>query len=87
MDSYRVEWKRSAVKELRRLPKEVVARIVRAVEQLPTNPFPPGVRKLVGSRHTYRLREGDYRIIYNVEGLSLVIEIVKVGHRKDIYDR
>jgi len=87
MDSYRVEWKRSAVKELRRLPKEVVARIVRAVGQLPTNPFPPGVRKLVGSEHTYRLREGNYRIIYNVEGLTLVIEIVKVGHRKDIYDR
>ncbi|HEX7173713.1 MAG TPA: type II toxin-antitoxin system RelE/ParE family toxin [Pyrinomonadaceae bacterium] len=87
MDSFRVEWKRSAIKELRNLPRNVVARIMRAVEQLPANPFPPGVRKLAGSDHTYRIREGDYRIIYSVVSMTLLIEIVKVGHRKDVYDR
>ena len=87
MDSFRVEWKRSALKELRKLPKDAVARIWRAVERLPDDPFPPGMRKLVGSDHMYRLREGDYRIIYSVVSMTLLIEIVKVGHRKDVYDR
>ena len=68
-------------------PKDAVARIWRAVEQLPDDPFPHGVRKLAGSDHMYHLREGDYRIIYSVVSMTLLIEIVKVGHRKDVYDR
>ncbi|HEX8649281.1 MAG TPA: type II toxin-antitoxin system RelE/ParE family toxin [Pyrinomonadaceae bacterium] len=87
MDSYKIEWKRSAVKELRSLPKDVVAKIVQAVEQLATNPYPAGVKKLVGSEHTYRIREGSYRIIFTVAASSLVIEVIRVGHRKDVYDR
>lgn len=87
MDSYKIEWKRSAVKELRSLPKDIAARIVQAVEQLSTNPYPAGVKKLVGSEHTYRLREGSYRIIYSIGASSLVIEVIRVGHRKDVYDR
>ena len=63
MALYKVEWKRSAVKELRGLPKDAVERILKAVEQLSENPYPTGVRKLVGSEHTYRMREGDYRIL------------------------
>ncbi|HXD29721.1 MAG TPA: type II toxin-antitoxin system RelE/ParE family toxin [Pyrinomonadaceae bacterium] len=87
MDSYRIEWKHSAIKELKKLPKEVVARIVRAVEQLTENPFPAGVRKLVASEHTYRIREGSYRVIFTVAPSSLVVEIIRIGHRKDVYDR
>ena len=87
MDSYRIEWKRSAIKELKSLPKEVVARIVQAVGQLTENPFPPGVKKLVGSERTYRIREGSYRVIFTVAPSSLVIEIIRVGHRKDVYNR
>ena len=87
MESYKVEWKPSAVKELRKLPKDVIAKILKAVEQLPENPYPLGVRKLVGSEHTYRLREGSYRIIYTVLSSSLIIEIIRVGHRKDVYNR
>jgi len=86
MDSYKIEWKRSAAKELKALPKNTVAKILKAVEQLPANPYPFGVRKLVGAEHTYRIREGSYRIIYSIAASSLVIEIVRVGHRKDIYD-
>jgi mRNA interferase RelE/StbE len=63
MVSYSIEWKRSAEKELRRLPKDAIPRIVQAVESLSRNPYPPGVSKLVGSEHTYRIREGDYRIV------------------------
>ena len=61
--------------------------ILRTVEQLSSNPYPPGARKLVGSRHTYRISEGAYRIIYNVLASVLVIEIVRVRHRKDAYHR
>ncbi len=87
MESYKVEWKRSAVKELRKLPKDVIVRIFKAVEQLPENPYPVGVRKLVGSEDSYRLREGSHRIIYTVLSSSLIIEIIRVGHRKDVYNR
>lgn len=61
-NEYNIEWKRSATKELRQLPREVVARILRVVEGLRTNPFPAGVRKLSGAEHTYRIREGSYRV-------------------------
>ena len=87
MDSYRIEWKRSAIKELKYLPKEVVVRIVRAVGQLTENPFPAGVKKLVGSERTYRIRERSYRVVYTVAPSALVIEIIRVGHREDVYDR
>lgn len=87
MASYKVEWKRSAVRELRDLPKEAVERILKAVEQLSENPYPTGVRKLVGAEHTYRLREGNYRILYTITARSMVVEIIRVGHRKDIYNR
>ena len=87
MDSYRIEWKRSAIKELKYLPKEVVVRIVRAVGQLTENPFPAGVKKLVGSERTYRIRERSYRVVYTFAPSALVIEIIRVGHRKDVYDR
>ena len=86
MDTYRIEWKRSATKELRSLPTQIVKRIVDAVAQLSTNPFPPGVRKLSGSQHSYRIREGDYRVVYTVTASILVIEVIRVGHRKEVYD-
>ena len=86
MDSYRIEWKRSATKELRSLPTHMVQRIVTAVTQLSANPFPPGVRKLAGTQHTYRIREGDYRVVYTVTASTLVIEIIRVTHRKEVYD-
>jgi mRNA interferase RelE/StbE len=87
MDSYSIEWKRSATQELKRLPRAAVGRILKAVEQLSTEPYPSGVRKLVGSEHTYRIRVGDYRIIYSVMASALLIEIIRVGHRRDVYNR
>ena len=87
MASYKIEWKRSAVKELRDLPKNAIERILKVVGQLGANPYPAGVRKLVGSEHTYRIRQGDYRVIYTITASSLIIEIIRIGHRKDIYDR
>lgn len=75
------------MKELRQLPKDAVARILKAVGALSGDPLPPGVRKLVGAEHTYRIREGSYRIIYSVVASELVVEVIRVGHRKDVYDR
>lgn len=85
MASYRVEWKRAAVKELKRLPADVIARVVRAVGELSANPFPPGVVKPAGAQYTYRLRIGDYRVVYTVEASVLLVEIVRVRHRSDAY--
>ncbi len=85
MDSYRIEWKRSTIKELRSLPTHIVLRIVAAVTQLSANPFPLGIRKLSGAHHTYRIREGDYRVIYTVTSSALLIEVIRVAHRKDVY--
>ncbi len=85
MDFYTIEWKRSAVKELKQLPQDAIARIVKAVEQLAQNPYPAGVKKLIGAEHTYRLRVGTYRAVYTIEANVLVITVIRVGHRKDVY--
>jgi mRNA interferase RelE/StbE len=85
MGLYKVEWKRSAIKELKKFPQDAVLRILKAVEQLSGDPFPVGVRKLIGSEHTYRIRVGVYRIVYSVIKSALIIEIIQVGHRKDVY--
>jgi len=83
--SYSIEWKSSAKKELRRLPKKTINNIITAVERLKNNPHPIGSKKIVGTEHTYRHRIGDYRIVYSIESNCLVIEVVRVGHRKDVY--
>ena len=85
MASYRLVWKRSAEKELRALPREVVTRIVRLAEALVDDPYPSGARGIVGSERTYRLRSGDYRLVYTVERERLVIEVVRVAHRREVY--
>jgi mRNA interferase RelE/StbE len=85
MDAYQIEWKESALREIKRLDRKAIPRILAVVETLAPDPFPPGVRKLKGGQCTYRLRVGDYRIIYEVFESRLVIEIVRVRHRKDAY--
>jgi mRNA interferase RelE/StbE len=85
MASYRIEWKQSAQRELKKLGKGVIPRIWEAIQDLAENPYPRGGRKLTGTEHTYRIRVGDYRIVYSVRESTLVIEVVRVGHRKDIY--
>ena len=85
MASYRLEWRRSATKDLRRIAGVDLPRIVAAVEALADDPFPPGCTKLSGSERSYRIRVGDYRVLYDVFSGTLVIEVVKVGHRRDVY--
>jgi mRNA interferase RelE/StbE len=87
MVCYKIEWKNSAKKELKRLPRQVIAKVISAVEKLPNNLCPIGSKKLVGTEHTYRLRTGDYRIVYSIQNDRLIIEIIRVAHRKDIYKK
>jgi mRNA interferase RelE/StbE len=85
MASWRIEWKPSAIKEVRRLPKETAARIIEAVTALGNDPFPPGCRKLAGEHSAWRIREGTYRIVYTVAAEVLLIHVIRVAHRKDVY--
>ena len=85
MAFYKVQWKNSAKKELKKLDKKVIVRILQAVGKLANNPHPSGSKKLMGSESIYRIRVGDYRIIYNIQSSVLTIEIIKVGHRGEVY--
>ena len=85
MASYRIEWKSSAAKELRKLPSPVINRVIEAVESLAIEPLPSGVRKLTGSENVYRIRVGDYRVVYAIIERRLIVEIVRVRNRKDVY--
>lgn len=85
MACYNVIIKASAKKELTALPKPIIARLIAAIESLATEPRPSGVRKLTGTQDMYRVRVADYRIVYRIEDDRLVIEVVRVAHRKEVY--
>jgi mRNA interferase RelE/StbE len=85
VEKYKVSIKRSAVKEIEAIPqKKERQRIIRRIGQLANDPRPPGSKKLSG-HDKYRLRQGSYRIVYSIEENELVVVVVKVGHRKDVY--
>lgn len=73
------------MRELRKLEKSTIIKILTEVESLSNNPHPPGSKKLRGSQSTYRLRVGNYRILYKIIASVLTLEIVRVGHRRDVY--
>ena len=76
----------SALKELQKIPKVFSLKIISAIDKLAENPRPPGVKKLKGKQETfYRIRTGDYRVIYLIEDEIQVVEVTRIGHRKDIY--
>lgn len=85
MASYRVEISRSAAKDLRGIDRRWIPRIVELIEKLQSDPRPPGCKKLVGSDHTYRLRAGDYRVVYEVQDDTLIVWVVRMRHRRDVY--
>ena len=85
MASYQIEIKSSASRELEKLPQQIIPRIVEAIKELAENPYSQGVKKLTGFDRTYRIRVGDYRILYNIYQDKLIIEIIRIRHRKDAY--
>ena len=82
---YTVRLKRSAEKELDDLPERVHNRIVERLLALEQNPRPRGVKKLKGRAEEYRLRVGDYRVLYVVDDAAQVVEIIAVRHRREAY--
>ncbi len=85
MERFDIQWRNSTRKDIRSLPRHEVARVVAAVGQLADEPLPHGSQKLAGSERTYRIRVGDYRVIYEVFSDSRIIEVQRVRHRKDVY--
>ena len=85
MASYRVEWKPSTKKDLRKITPDQVVRIVEAVAALGTEPRPVGSQKLQGTDHAYRIRIGDYRAVYTVSDRLQTVTVIRVRHRKDAY--
>jgi len=85
MARYRLEISRTAEKQLRKLPAEPRRRLARAMLALGDEPHPAGSRKLAGYDDVFRIRVGVYRVLYSVSGRRLVIIILKIGHRRDIY--
>lgn len=85
MASYRVDFSRSAAKELRKIDKKWIPKLVEAAEALGTDPRPNGCKKLVGSDHTYRIRVGDFRIVYDIQDTALVVLVVRVRSRGGAY--
>jgi mRNA interferase RelE/StbE len=85
MACYHIEVSRSAAKDLRGIAKEWIPKIVAVIEALETDARPPGSKKLVGSDHTYRIRMGDYRVVYEVADHTLIVLVVRIRHRRDAY--
>ena len=87
MASYSVLWKRSAKKELKRLDPGMIPKIIEAVNELVLVPCPAGSRKLQGSEQLWRIRVGNYRVIYSIEAGELCVEIIRVAHRQSVYKK
>lgn len=85
MPEYSILLSKTAIKQLDKLSESVSENLILAIEQLAKNPRPYGAKKLKG-REGFRIRKGDYRIIYDIFDRQLVIEIVTIGHRKEVYE-
>jgi len=84
MGRFEVIFKQSVAKDLRQIPKKDVTRILNRIKALSIEPRPPGVEKLSG-QDKYRVRQGAYRILYEVRNNELIVVVVKIGHRRDVY--
>lgn len=84
MASYSVHIKRSAAKELEAVPLKDRTRLIKRIQGLAREPRPPGCEKLSGEEK-YRLRQGDYRILYEIVDQRLIVTVVRIGNRRDVY--
>lgn len=84
MAEYKIFFKRTAVKDLDPIPKKDLQRIIKRIESLAEDSRPAGCEKHTG-QDRYRIRQGNYRIVYSIQDKDLTIWVVKVGHRRDVY--
>ena len=87
MTSYSVEVKPSARKELEGLPDTVLVRVVRKIEALGHSPRPTGCKKLKGYKDQWRIRAGDWRVVYIIDDAAKLISITRIAHRREVYER
>ena len=85
--SYKVDITRAARRELGSLPRDVQVRVATRIGDLAVDPRPPGVRKLKTERELYRIRVGDYRVVYEIDDLASSVTVTAIGDRKEIYRR
>lgn len=83
--AYEIVVQPSAARELRKLPREIRKRIGRKIDELADEPRPPDAKVLQGSEGFLRVRVGDYRIVYTIREKALIVLIVRIGHRREIY--
>ena len=84
MEQYRIIVRKSVSKDLKKIPKKDVKRILAAIQTLASNPRPPQSKKL-SAQNRYRFRQGNFRILYSIEDDKLIVCVVKVGDRRDVY--
>jgi len=84
MARYELRFKNSVIKDLRALPRSDVAKVLERIDALRDDPRPPGSEKLSGQER-YRVRQGSYRIVYEIEDQQVVVTVFKVGHRREVY--
>lgn len=82
---YEIVYEKRVFKDLDSIPIDSLDQVCNAIQDLKTNPFPPGHKKLKGHSSLYRIRKGNYRVIYQVVAVAKKIRIIVVGHRKEIY--
>jgi len=85
--TYDVTLTSSAAKELKKLSGQLIARIVPRLENLASNPRPPGCKKLQGGDREWRIRVGDYRVVYTIDDAKLMVEVTRIRHRSAVYER
>jgi len=86
VDSYAVELKPSARKELESVPDSVLARVVRRLESLANDPRPAGCKKLKGYKDQWRIRVSDWRVVYLIDDTAILVSVTRIAHRREVYD-
>ena len=86
MERYKIIVKKSVSKDLKKIPKKDIERILSAIKDLADNPRPPQSKKLSGQER-YRLRQGNFRILYSIEDDKLVVSVVRIANRRDVYNK
>jgi mRNA interferase RelE/StbE len=87
MASYDVALTSSAERELKKLSGQWTARIVPRLENLASNPRPFGCKKLIGGHYEWRIRVGDHRVVYTIDDTELLVEVTRIRHRSEVYER
>jgi mRNA interferase RelE/StbE len=82
---YEILLEQAAEKDLKKLPSEIFSRIIPKIKELAKNPKPQWSRKITGSKSDWRIRVGDYRIIYEIDAREKSINVMRIRHRKDVY--